>query len=155
MKQTNKSKNYEKLKLKNQLCFPLYAVSRQIVNLYTPVLKPFGITYTQYIVFMVLWEEDGITMSELGKRLYLNNGTLTPLIKKLEQDGYITRERSHEDERIVRLFLTDKGHEFRDKLIDVPTEVGACVSLNKEDAAALYKILYSLLDNFENRVGRI
>ncbi len=141
----NKDK-YESLKLKNQLCFPLYAASRQIVNLYTPVLKPLGITYTQYIVFMVLWEQDGITMSELGNQLFLNNGTLTPLIKKMEQDGYIRRERCQNDERIVRLYLTEKGFELREKAVDIPSKVGSCLKLSEKDAELLYNLLYSILE---------
>ena len=146
MKDTLDNEKYEKLKLKNQLCFPLYAASRQIVNLYTPYLKPLGITYTQYIVFMVLWEEDGITMSELGSRLYLNNGTLTPLIKKMEQDGFIRRERCQNDERIVRIYLTQKGQDFKEKAVDIPPSVGNCLKLEPKEAELLYKILYNILE---------
>ncbi len=146
MKENENKDKYEKLKLKNQLCFPLYAAARQVVNLYTPVLKPLGITYTQYIVFMVLWEQDGITMSELGKQLYLNNGTLTPLIKKMDQDGFIRRERCQNDERIVRLYLTDKGFALREKAVDIPTKIGGCVRLSQNEAEILYKLLYSLLE---------
>lgn len=146
MKDTATQDKYEILKLKNQLCFPLYAASRQIVNLYTPILKPLGITYTQYIVFLVLWEQDGLTMSELGNRLFLNNGTLTPLIKKMEQDGFITRERSSDDERVVRIFLTEKGTAFKDKALDIPLMVGSCVTLDKKKSKALYDLLYTLLE---------
>lgn len=151
MNKKTENNKYEQLKLKNQLCFPLYAASRQIVNLYTPVLKPLGITYTQYIVFMVLWEQDGITMSELGSKLYLNNGTLTPLIKKMEQDGFISRKRDPNDERIVRLYLTEKGLSFREKAVDIPYQVGACVNIGKTEADALYKLLYSILDASKNK----
>jgi len=93
--------DYDALKLENQLCFPLYACSRSIVNLYTPFLKPLGLTYTQYIVFLVLWEQDGITVGELGAKLHLDNGTITPLLKKMQDKGYVTRERSKSDERVV------------------------------------------------------
>ena len=99
----------EALKLENQLCFPLYAAARQVVSLYTPYLRTLGITYTQYIVFLVLWERDGIPVGELGRRLYLDNGTLTPLLKKMEKEGYITRTRESSDERVVTIRLTDKG----------------------------------------------
>ncbi|MBR0152245.1 MAG: iron-containing alcohol dehydrogenase, partial [Lachnospiraceae bacterium] len=101
--------NYEQLKLENQLCFPLYACARKIVNLYTPYLKPLGLTYTQYIVFMVLWEEKSLPARDLGRKLYLDSGTLTPLLKKLEEEGYVTRERSHEDERVLTVTVTEKG----------------------------------------------
>ena len=99
--------DYDALKLENQLCFPLYACSRSIVNLYTPFLKPLGLTYTQYIVFLVLWEQDGITVGELGAKLHLDNGTITPLLKKMQDKGYVTRERSKSDERVVIVSLTD------------------------------------------------
>ena len=101
----------EALKLDSQLCFPLYAASRKIIGAYTPLLKPLGITYTQYIVFMVLWEQDGITVGDLGSRLRLDSGTLTPVLKKMEAMGYLIRERSQKDERIVNIHLTDKGRD--------------------------------------------
>lgn len=137
---------YEKLKLENQLCFPLYAAARQVVNLYTPVFKPLGITYTQYIVFMVLWEEDNITVGELCKRLYLNNGTLTPLLKKMEKEGYIVRERSNADERVVIIRLTAEGKEMREKALDIPDKVGGCIPIKKEKAQRLYELLYEVLE---------
>lgn len=135
----------EALKLENQLCFPLYAAARQVVSLYTPYLKELGLTYTQYIVFLVLWERDGITVGELGRRLYLDNGTLTPLLKKLEAQGFLSRLRSEEDERVVVVSLTDEGRALKDKAKEIPFKVGACVSLDNASAAALYKLLYQLL----------
>ncbi len=137
----------EQLKLQNQLCFPLYAASRQIVNLYTPHLKPLGITYTQYLVFLVLGESDGMTVGDIGKKLYLDNGTLSPLLKKLEKEGYIRRERSHEDERIVHIFLTGEGKSFYLSLADIPQKIGGCVSLAGDKAGKLYALLYELLNN--------
>ena len=136
------------LLLERQLCFPLYACARKITNLYTPFLKNLGITYTQYIVFLVLWEQDGITVGELCKRLYLDNGTVTPLLKKLEKAGYIRRERSKEDERIVIVYLTESGKAFRSQVEDVPGQVGSCMTLEEKEAGQLYSLLYKLLDSF-------
>ncbi len=136
---------YAALKLDNQICFPLYACSRSIVSLYTPFLKPLGITYTQYIVFLVLWEKDRISVGELGKKLYLDNGTLTPLLKKMQEKGYLIRERSHEDERIVLVSLTEKGWELREKAKSIPEVVGKCVPLSSEDAMTLYTLLYKIM----------
>ena len=99
----------EEMKLENQLCFPLYAAARSVTALYTPYLKPLGLTYTQYIVFLVLWEKDGIPVGELGKRLMLDSGTLSPLLKKMRQAGYIEKRQSAEDERSFLITLTDKG----------------------------------------------
>ena len=121
--------NYdEMLKLENQLCFPLYAASRQVVSLYTPYLKELGLTYTQYIVFLVLWEKDGIPVGELGKKLYLDNGTLTPLLKKLEGGGYVTRSRQKDDERVVIVSLTKEGRALKEKARGDPVSRSAPVS---------------------------
>ena len=137
------------LLLGNQLCFPLYAASRRIVNAYTPLLRPLGLTYTQYIVCLTLWEEEETTVGTLCKRLYLDCGTLTPLLKKLEEAGYIRRCRCQEDERVVRVSVTDKGWELRERVMDIPMQVGRCVSLPPEEAATMYKLLYRLLDGAE------
>ena len=139
-------KNYDQLKLDNQLCFPLYACARQITGAYTPFLKKLGITYTQYIVFMVLWEQDGIPVGTLGRRLHLDNGTLTPLLKKMETAGYVTRTRSSKDERVVIVSLTDKGWDLRDQAAEIPAQVGSCIRLEPEEAQALYSLLYKILD---------
>ena len=139
--------NYkEAMKLKNQLCFPLYAVARHIVNLYTPFLKPLGLTYTQYLVFLVLWEKDGISVSEICEKLMLDNGTLSPLLKKMAKEGYIKRNRSAKDDRVVIVVLTDKGKDMQIKAKDVPKNVGACVNLPPEKAKELYSLLYELLE---------
>ena len=136
----------EAMKLINQLCFPLYAAARHVTGLYTPVLKPLGLTYTQYIVFLVLWEKDGLTVGEIGERLLLDNGTLSPLLKKLEQAGYVRRERSREDERVVVITLTEAGRALREKAKDVPAKVAGCIDLPPEKAQTLYGLLYELLD---------
>ena len=135
------------MKLGSQLCFPLYAAARKIVNLYTPHLKPLGITYTQYIMFLVLWEEDEITVGELCKRLMLDTGTVTPMLKNTEKQGLIKKTRSKDDERVVIVTLTEEGRALYDKAKDIPAKIGSCVRLDKSDAAQLYKILYTLLDD--------
>ena len=139
----------EMLKLDNQLCFPLYAAARQVVSLYTPHLKELGLTYTQYIVFLVLWEGDGIPVGELGRRLYLDNGTLTPLLKKLESAGYLTRSRDKDDERVVTVTLTENGQALKEKAKDIPLKIGSCIKLKEEEAQGLYILLYQLLKGVE------
>ncbi len=140
------AQEYEQLLLKNQLCFPLYACSRKIVNAYTPYLKPLGLTYTQYIVFMVLWEKEEVNVGQLGSILHLDAGTLTPLLKHLEKDGYITRERSKQDERITVIRITDKGNELKDKCKDIPLNLASkSTDLDKEEAKQLYRLLYKYL----------
>ena len=140
-------KTAESMKLDSQLCFPLYAAARKVVNLYTPYLKPLGITYTQYIMFLVLWEEDSVKVSDLCRRLRLDTGTVTPMLKNTEKQGLIKRTRSEEDERVVVVTLTEEGKVLYNKAKDIPEKVGSCVRLSKEDAVQLYKILYSLLDS--------
>ena len=137
------------LKLENQLCFPLYACARKVVSLYTPYFKPLGLTYTQYIVLLVLWEEAPVTVGELGRRLFLDNGTLTPLLKKLEERGLVERKRSSEDERVVQVFLTDKGMALRQEAASTPAKIGGCIHLEPEEAAALYGLLYKLIGSLE------
>ena len=143
----------EAMKLINQLCFPLYAAARHVTGLYTPVLKPLGLTYTQYIVFLVLWEKDGQPVGEIGERLRLDNGTLSPLLKKLEEAGYVRRERSREDERVVVITLTEAGRALREKAKDVPAKVAGCLNLPPEKAQTLYGLLYELLENQKNKEG--
>ena len=143
----------EAMKLANQLCFPLYAAARHVTGLYTPVLKPLGLTYTQYIVFLVLWEKDGRPVGEIGEKLLLDNGTLSPLLKKMEQAGYVRRERSREDERVVVITLTEAGRALQEKAKDVPAKVAGCIDLPPEKAQALYGLLYELLKNQKNKGG--
>ena len=141
----------EAMKLSNQLCFPLYAASRSVVSLYTPYLKELDLTYTQYIVFLVLWEKDGITVGEIGNKLMLDNGTLSPLLKKMQKAGYIERTRSKDDDRIVLITLTDEGRALQEKAKDVPRNIAGCVDLPPEKAKMLYSLLYELLENTKNR----
>ena len=140
---------HEAMKLENQLCFPLYAAARSITNLYTPHLKELGLTYTQYIVFLVLWEKDGVPVGEICDRLMLDNGTLSPLLKKMEQEGYLTRQRSKNDERIVTVTLTKEGRELQKKAKDIPLKVGSCVRLTTDKAKMLYSLLYELMETNE------
>lgn len=137
--------DYDSLRLRNQLCFPLYAASRKVVSAYTPLLKPLGITYTQYIVFMVLWEKRETTVRELGQTLLLDSGTLTPVLKKLESEGYITRRRDGADERVVTVRITDAGMALREKAAHIPARMASCADLEPEEAAELYRILYKIL----------
>lgn len=137
---------YDMLKLENQLCFPLYAASRQIVKLYTPYLKKLNLTYTQYITLMVLWEKGDATIKDLTQALYLDTGTMTPLLRKMEKSGLITRTRSKKDERVVNIRLTDAGWALREKALEIPPAIAGCVHLSREDAVSLYRILYQILD---------
>ena len=136
---------YEALKLDNQICFPLYAAAREVMKRYRPYLDPLDLTYTQYIAMMVFWEHGQCSVKEMGERLYLDSGTLTPVLKSLEAKGYVRRFRSREDERVLLVELTDAGKALRDRAVDVPERVGGCVRLDPEDAGALYKLLYKLL----------
>lgn len=140
----------EAMKLSNQLCFPLYAAARNITCLYTPYLKKLGLTYTQYIVFLVLWEKDGITVGEICEKLMLDNGTLSPLLKKMEKEGYVTRKRSSKDDRVVLISLTDEGRALQEKAKDVPVKVSGCIDLEPEKAKQLYSLLYELLEKQKN-----
>lgn len=139
------SDKYACLKLENQLCFPLYACAKEIVRKYKPFLDELDLTYTQYIVMMILWDRKTTNVKELGKCLYLDSGTLTPLLKKLEAKSYITRHRSEEDERNLIVAVTDKGMELREQAVSVPARMGSCVNLTQEEAGTLYKLLYKVL----------
>ena len=141
------AQKYEQLLLKNQLCFPLYACSRKIVGNYTPYLKPLGLTYTQYVVLMVLWEKESVNVGQLGEILRLDAGTLTPLLKRLEKAGYVTRERSKEDERVTVIGITPEGDKLKEKCKDIPMKMAQKGSaLSAKDAAELYRLLYLFLD---------
>jgi DNA-binding MarR family transcriptional regulator len=142
-------KDYPQLLLEGQLCFPLYAAARKVVCVYTPLLKPLGLTYTQYIVMMALWENGKIKVGEIGKNLYLDCGTLTPLLKKMEENGWIDRCRCKQDERVVYVSVTEKGWELREKVKDLPMIAGQCIDLPEQDAFQLYKLLHKLLDTIK------
>ena len=141
------AQEYEQLLLKNQLCFPLYACSRKIVGSYTPYLKPLGLTYTQYVVLMVLWEQESVNVGQLGEILRLDAGTLTPLLKRLESAGYVTRARSKEDERITIITITEAGEALKEQCKDIPLKMAENGSaLKKKDVKELYRLLYLFLD---------
>ena len=137
---------YDALKIENQLCFPLYACAREVVKRYTPFLDKIDLTYTQYIVMMVLWDKKAVTVKELGQILYLDSGTLTPLLKKLETKGFLTRKRSEVDERNLIVSISEQGEKLREKAVEVPGKLAQCVALEPEEAMTLYRILYKLLD---------
>lgn len=143
------SNKYDVLKLDNQLCFPLYAVSKEIVRRYTPFLNEIDLTYTQYIAMMVMWEEKEVSVKDLGKRLLLDSGTLTPLLKNLEKKGLVTRERSKTDERFLVVSITDAGMKLREKAVEVPAKIGSCIQLEEKEAVQLYTIIRKLLGQFE------
>ena len=137
--------NDDILKLENQLCFPLYAASKEVVNRYKPFLDEIDLTYTQYIAMMVLWEHQCIGVKELGSYLYLDSGTLTPLLKRLEGKGFVARVRSSEDERAVNITLTETGEKLKEKAIAIPGQMGNCMPFTPEEAKTLYALLYKLL----------
>lgn len=137
--------SYEALKLKNQLCFPLYACSKEIVKRYKPLLDPLGLTYTQYIVMMVLWESKEMNVKTLGDYVYLDSGTLTPVLKKLEEKGYVARTRGKEDERILVVTLTKEGHQLKERAVDIPISMGRSINLNSDEMKQLYDLLYKIL----------
>ena len=142
----NKENNkYDALKLGVQLCFPLYACAKETVRLYKPYLDELDLTYTQYIAMLVLWEHEKLTVKDLGKRLYLDSGTLTPLLKKLEAKGLLKRERSKEDERNLFITLTEEGLTMKDKALHIPYDMAECVELDMEERVVLYRLLYKLL----------
>ena len=136
---------YECLRIENQICFPLYACSKEIVRKYKPFLDELDLTYTQYITMLVLWEKKETNVKELGEQLFLDSGTLTPLLKKLESKGFVSRKRSEADERNLVVSITDAGMALRDKAIDIPEKMTCCVNLDPEKAKELYKLLYEVL----------
>lgn len=149
MSEENRTK-YPQLQLDSQLCFPLYACARKVIGAYTPLLKPLGLTYTQYIVMLELWEKEKVKVGELGHRLYLDCGTLTPMLKKMEESGWLTRCRCKVDERVVYVALSDKGRALREQVKDIPGQVGSCITLPQEEAFELYRLLHKLLDSIED-----
>ena len=141
---------YDSLKLGNQLCFPLYAAAKEITRKYKPYLDKLDLTYTQYICMMVMWEHQSLNVKQLGEYLYLDSGTLTPLLKKLEEKGYIERKKKDSDERNLIITVTDKGLGLRDQALSVPQSMGSCISISSEEAELLYKVLYKILNNLNN-----
>lgn len=146
---------YDCLKLENQLCFPLYVCAKEVVRQYKPFLDEIDLTYTQYITMMVMWERKEISVKGLGDYLFLDSGTLTPVLKTLEKKGYVERTRSKEDERSLIVSLTKEGEALKEKAVTVPAKVAKCVSLSPEDAGELYRILHTIMDaskaSFDNK----
>lgn len=143
------SDRYAPLLLENQLCFPLYACSREVIKRYRPYLEALELTYTQYIAMMVIWEAGCISVKDMGKRLYLDSGTLTPVLKSLEAKGLLLRRRWEKDERVLLVQATDEGMALRDRALHIPAELAGCVDLTGEEAAVLYRLLYKLLGKKE------
>ena len=139
---------YDILKLENQMCFPLYALSREIIKLYKPYLDQFNLTYTQYIAMLVMWEEEKIVFKELGKKLHLDSGTLTPVLKKLESMGLIIKYRSKEDDRVVIVELTESGRKLKDEVIKIPEKVFCESKISEEDAIQFKYYLDKILKSF-------
>ena len=137
--------NFDSLKLENQLCFPLYAASREVIKQYRPHLDALDLTYTQYIAMMVFWEEKKISVKELGKKLFLDSGTLTPVLKSLEAKGFVRRYRSAEDERVLTVEITEQGEALKARAAAVPEVIAKCVKLEPQEAVQLYALLYKIL----------
>ena len=140
---------YDVLKLENQLCFPLYAAAKETVKLYRPLLEKMNLTYTQYIAMLVFWEHKKMNVKELGEKLYLDSGTLTPVLKSLEAKGYVRRYRSTEDERVLLVEVTEAGKALREEALSVPAQMACHVVLSPEESLTLYKLLYKLLSSIE------
>ena len=137
---------YDVLKIENQLCFPLYACAKEIVRRYKPFLDEIDLTYTQYITMMALWEHRQMNVKELGEILFLDSGTLTPVLKKLEQKGYVSRTRGKEDERVLQVSVTDEGLKVREKAVDIPAKMSTCIQLEPDEAQLMYKLLHKMLN---------
>lgn len=148
-KEASEGGEYDALLLRNQLCFPLYAAAKEVVRLYKPFLDEIGLTYTQYIAMMALWESRSLSVKELGERLYLDSGTLTPLLKKMEAQGLVTRTRSAADERSVIVTLTEQGEALKQRAVQVPAKMSKCILLSDEEAKTLYDLLYRVLRSVE------
>ena len=142
-------KDNDSLKLKNQLCFPIYLCSKEIIRKYTPWLGEIDLTYTQYIVMMYFWEKEKSNVKEIGKTLLLDSSTLTPLLKKLESKGFVSRVRSTIDERNLEVQITEKGRKLKDKAKLIPEKMGKCIALSEEEATTLYSLMHKVLVNVE------
>lgn len=145
--------NFASLKLESQLCFPLYACAKEVVRRYKPFLDEIGLTYTQYIAMMVLWEKESISVKELGQCLYLDSGTLTPLLKKLEAGGLVERKRDQKDERSVIASITKRGMDLREQAVRIPEKMGNCLPIEPRDAGTLYSLLHKMLRGFSELEG--
>ena len=143
--------DHDLLSLDNQLCFPLYVASKLVTRRYKPFLDPLGLTYTQYVTMMALWEHDGVLVRELGERVYLDSATLTPLLKRLEARGYITRTRSETDERAVIITLTDEGRALRERAKEVPVALGSCIKMDPAEGLELKRLLERLISCIDDQ----
>ena len=141
------NQNYNPLALDNQLCFALYVCSKEIIRKYTPILEPLKLTYTGYITLLCLWENDNVTVKELGERLFLDSGTLTPLLKKLENQGLLSRTRGGKDERTVYIKLTKEGHELKNKCQNIPNQMMCKNIIDLNEAAPLLNTLHKIMQN--------
>ena len=144
---TEHDPKYDCLRLDHQLCFPLYACSKEIIRRYKPMLDELDLTYTQYIAMMAMWEHNEMNVKELGQCLYLDSGTLTPVLKKLEAKGYVHRDRSRADERNLVVTITEAGRELRERALAVPAQMACCVDLDAGEAMAMHSLLYKILNN--------
>jgi len=143
--------NYEELKLEKQICFPLYACAKEVVKQYRPFLEPMNLTYTQYLAMMVFWEERKINVKELGEKLYLDSGTLTPVLKSLEQKGYVRRYRSTEDERVLLVEITEEGDALREQAKDIPQKITDCINMDSQEIVELYGLLQRILEELSKK----
>lgn len=141
---------YDALRLENQLCFPLYVCAKEIVKAYKPYLDEIGITYTQYITMMVMWEHKELRVKDIGKYLYLDSGTLTSVLKKLEEKGFVTRKRSKKDERDLIVTITNSGEALKDQAVNIPKQLAGCVEMNPQKAKELYDLLYEVIFKLTN-----
>lgn len=135
---------YEQLKLCNQMCFPLYAISKEVIRRYTILLEPLDLTYPQYLAMLTLWEFGEQSVGEIGEKLHLDSGTLTPLLKRLQNKGLIERMRSVNDERSVKIHLTEQGNALQHQAMDIPEKIAVCLGLNDDEVALLHKIAKNL-----------
>jgi DNA-binding MarR family transcriptional regulator len=143
--------NQETPKLGNQLCFPFYVIAKEITGMYRPYLEELDITYSQYLVMMVLWEFERLTVNQIGEKLYLDSGTLTPLLKRLEAKSYIVRHRKKEDERVVEVFLTEEGNQLQKKAYIIPGKMQDKLNLSEDDLVALKETINKLLIKIESK----
>lgn len=143
--------SFDSLKLENQLCFPLYAASKEVIKQYVPLLEDLDLTYTQYLSMLVLWEKDGISVKEMGEKLLLDSGTLTPVLKSLERKGYVERQRCRYDERIMIISLTDAGRFLKERALNIPARMASCIELEPDEAKELYRLLYKLLSGLNQQ----
>lgn len=145
---------FNPLKLENQLCFPIYACAREIAKAYTPFLDEIDLTYTQYVTMMVMWEKENISFKELGKKLFLDSGTLTPVIKNLEKKGFVSKQRDSLDERNVIVSITDSGKALREKAKDIPSKMLCAYKLSEDEGKELYSLIYKLLNVISNEENK-